>query len=205
LVEGADYVPDPLAGLLPTTTAWNLFRNSLPKPLGNNGKIDTSGVFAPGYYPLGLDAQSTEVITLLPGYYMFGKEVTLAGSAQVTGAGVTIFVDDLPKNSDIDIAGSASGFRITPPGPGDPYQGIAFFVSRENTGDNFFKIGGGGDFKVEGTLYCANAQVVMGGTPGKEIGGIIAWQAETNGTTGYTITGKGVKPSDGTPTAFLVE
>ena len=95
--------------------------------------------------------------------------------------------------------------RVTPPAAGDPFQGIAFFVHRENTGDDFFSIGGGGDFRVEGLIYLAGAQIVMAGGPGKQIGGIIAWQAETKGVTGYTITGKGVMLPPGPDYAFLVQ
>jgi Flp pilus assembly protein TadG len=207
VVEGAPVVPDPLAGLLPDSASWDAFKASLLMPLGPAGKISATGTYIPGYYPQGIDAQASEVITLLPGYYMLGKTgpnggIKLGGSAFVTGHGVTLFVD---KGAVTDISGSGAGMELTPPGIGDPFQGVTLFHHRQNTGTAECKISGGGLFKVEGFIYVPGGELIMGGTPGKEVGGMIVWTAKTEGTTGYIFTGKGLTTPKGPDYAFLVE
>ncbi|HZL98732.1 MAG TPA: TadE/TadG family type IV pilus assembly protein [Planctomycetota bacterium] len=203
VIEDSDVIPDPLAGVLPTAASWNTFKDSLPMPLGPAGQITATGTYDPGYYPRGLDAQSTTVITLNPGSYMFGDDVKLGGSAYVYGSNVTLFID---KNEELDISGSGAGMQLTPPGASSPFYGVTIFMHRETTGTSVCKIGGGGDFKVEGIAYVPGGELVMGGTPGKELGGIIAFRASTDGTTGFLITGKGVPPLTSDPkSSYLVE
>src|SRR5262245_38330143 len=72
LVQNGPVEADPLADILPTTTAWNAEKAGMAKPLGASGKITSAGVFAPGYYPRGLSISSSTTVTLLPGTYMFG-------------------------------------------------------------------------------------------------------------------------------------
>lgn len=200
--ENADPIPDPLADVLPTNTEWNALKASMAKPLGAKGEIEKTGTYAPGYYPDGLNATASELITLQPGSYMFGDDFKLGGSARVQGEGVTIFCD---KGVDVDVSGSEAGMTMTPPSSGE-FMGIAFFMHRETTGPAVVKIGGGGIFKVEGIIYVPGGELVLGGTPGKEIGAILAKTAKTEGTTGYTITGKGVpKLTDDIPSTYLVE
>lgn len=202
-LEDQDVIPDPLADVLPTVASWNAFKSSLPVPLGPAGQIAASGTYNPGYYPRGLDATSSELIHLNPGSYMFGDDVKLGGNAYVTGDGVTLFID---KNHELDISGSGAGMQLTPPGVGQPFYGITMFFHRQTTGNSVCKIGGGGVFKCEGIVYVPSGELVMGGTPGKEIGGVLAFRASTNGTTGFIITGYGVPPmTTGPDTAFLVE
>jgi Flp pilus assembly protein TadG len=207
VVEGAAIVPDPLAGLLPTTPDWNAFKASLPMPLGPAGQINASGVYSPGFYPRGIVAASTSVITLLPGYYMLGITGTngglkLGGSAFVTGANVTLFID---RHASVDVSGSGAGMQLTPPGIGDPFQGVTLFQHRQNTGPAECKISGGGIFKVEGFIYVPGGELIMGGTPGKEVGGMIVNTAKTEGTTGYVFTGKGLTIPKGPDYSYLVE
>jgi len=203
LQENAPFVPDPLANVLPTTADWNAFKATLATPLGANGKITTSGTFDPGYYPKGLKVSASEVITLKPGSYMFGGEVTLHGSSFLSGTNVTLFID---KDAEVDVSGAEAGMQLTPPGEGSPFQGISLFTHRESTGSPLVKIAGGGLFKVEGIMYIPSGEIELSGTPGKEIGAILAYTATLHGTTSYTITGKGVpKLTDQAPTAFLVE
>jgi Flp pilus assembly protein TadG len=207
VVEGAAVVPDPLAHLLPTTADWNAFKASLPTPLGPAGQISASGTYEPGFYPKGLDAAGSEVISLKPGYYMLGRNgansgLKLGGSAFVTGNNVTIFID---HNAGLDISGSGAGMALTPPGVGDPFQGVTVFHHRLNSGAAQSKISGGGLFKVEGFLYVPSGELIMGGTPGKEVGGMIVYTAKTEGTTGYVFTGKGLTVPKGPEYPFLVE
>lgn len=201
--EKADVIADPLANVLPTISSWNAFKSSLPQPAGPTGKISTSGTYDPGYYPKGLVAASTEVIHLNPGSYMIGTDAKLSGSANVSGTGVTLFFD---KGVELDISGSEAGMQLTPPGTGDAFHGITLFMHRQTTGNSVCKIGGGGVFRLEGITYVPSGELVMAGTPGKELGAIIAFRASTAGTTGFLVTGKGVPPlSDEPPSAYLVE
>jgi len=203
VIEDSDVLLDPLASTLPTTPTWNAFKSAMPTPLGPAGKITTGGTFTPGYYPQGLDVTSTAVVNLQPGSYMFGADVKLGGSAMVYGTGVTIFYD---KNVTLDISGSGAGMELTPPGSSSPFYGVTMFFHRQTTGGSVAKIGGGGSFKVEGIAYVPGGELVMAGTPGKELGGFIVYTASTAGTTGFTVTGKGVPPwPSGPKTAFLVE
>lgn len=199
---GSDPVPDPLADVLPTVADWNALKSSMPKPLGVKGEIDKTGTYSPGYYPEGLNATASEVINLEPGSYMIGDSFKLGGSARVNGTGITIFCD---KGVDIDVSGSEAGMNTTPPAEG-PFMGIAVFMHRQTTGPAVVKIGGGGLFKVEGIIYVPGGEVVLGGTPGKEIGAILANTLKMEGITGYTITGKGVpKLTDEESSTYLVE
>jgi Flp pilus assembly protein TadG len=203
VMEGASVVPDPLANVLPNVAAWNAFKSSLPMPAGASGAIDDSGTFEPGYYPDGLNATSNEEIVLKPGSYMFGDHVKLGGNAWVTGSGVTLFVD---KGVSVDIAGSESGMQITPPGEGSPFYGITMFMHRQTTGKSMCKLGGDGVLNLEGVVYVPGAEVTLAGTPGHEIGAILAFTAGNQGTTGFIITGKGVPQFSGMPpAAYLVE
>ena len=203
VIEDSDVIADPLASTLPTVATWNAFKGAMPTPLGPTGEITDGGTYSPGYYPKGMDVASTAVVNLQPGSYMFGADVKLGGSAMVYGTGVTIFYD---KDAMLDISGSGAGMQMTPPGSGDPFYGVTMFFHRQTTGGSVAKIGGGGSFKVEGVVYVPSGTLVMAGTPGKELGGIIAFRAETAGTTGFTVTGKGLPPwPSGPKTAFLVE
>lgn len=203
VVEDSDVLADPLAGVLPTVASWNLFKAALPTPLGPSGQITAGGTYNPGYYPKGMDITSTAVVNLNPGSYMFGDDVKIGGSAMVNGNGVTLFVD---KNKTLDISGSGAGMQIKPPGSTSPFYGISMFFHRQTTGGNVAKIGGGGAFNVTGITYVPSGELVMGGTPGKKLGGFIAFRASTNGTTGFIVTGEDLPPMPSGPkTAFLVE
>ena len=204
VLDNQDPVLDPLANVLPSVGDWNAFKSTLPMPLGPTGAIAATGTYNPGYYPNGMTVASTSVVNLNPGSYMFGNQVQLSGSATVNGNGVTLFFD---KDVELDISGSGAGMSLTPPDSG-PYFGITMFTHRFPSAGKLpkFKIGGGGAFLAEGVTYVPQGELVMGGIPGKEIGAIIAWQANTEGTTGFTITGAGIPPlTTGPDVAYLVE
>ena len=204
VLDNQDPVLDPLANVLPTLGDWNAFRSSLPLPAGPTGAINASGTYNPGNYPNGLNITSTMVVTLNPGSYMFGREAKVGGSAYLTGNDVTLFLD---KDVELDISGSGAGMTLSPPDSG-PYFGITMFTHRFPSGGKLpkFKIGGGGAFLAEGVTYVPMGELIMGGIPGKEMGAIIAWQANTEGTTGFTITGAGIPPlTTGPDVAYLVE
>jgi hypothetical protein len=217
LLEGADYVPDPLAHLLPDEASWDAFRAAMPQPLGPNGQIDGTGTYDPGFYPEGMELDAGDQVVLNPGFYMFGGSfdvatntidggIQLHGSARVTADGVTLFIDE---GAVVDVSGSGAGMQMTPTASG-PFQGVALFHHRENDqGPKDWpadcKIGGGGLFQVEGYIYVPSGHFEMAGTPGKKIGGIITNTLDNNGTTGFFITGKGLPPPTGPEYPFLVQ
>ncbi|MHC5211730.1 MAG: pilus assembly protein TadG-related protein [Planctomycetota bacterium] len=210
IVEGADHIPDPLEDLLPDLASWNAFKAGLDVQPGSDGlgAITSAGTYPPGYYPGGISLSSSDIVTLDPSsnpgnpYYMFGNNgVTLHGSSFVMGDNVTVFID---QGAAVDISGSGAGADLSAPTSG-PFQGIAFFHYRENNGNPESKITGGGLFKIEGLIYAAAGELILGGNPGKEIGAIIVGSLTNHGVTGFTITGNGIPPAEGEEYTFLVE
>jgi Flp pilus assembly protein TadG len=195
--EGEDPWPDPLAYVLPDDASWDAFKAGLPMPLGPAGVIDADGTYNPGYYPYGVDLDSSETAFLNPGYYMFGEGgaspndggMQLTGSAYVTGYGVTLFIDE---DAGVDISGTGAGMTLTPPGAGDPFEGVSMFHHRDNDGNSESKLTGDGLLSIEGIIYVPSGEVVLGGTPGQEIGALWAAKVTTEGTTGFVFTGKGL-------------
>ncbi|MHC5211733.1 MAG: pilus assembly protein TadG-related protein [Planctomycetota bacterium] len=191
---GADVMDDPLADVLPDVPSWNTFKSGMPMPLGAAGEITGPGTYDPGYYPKGLDLEATDHVILNPGYYMFGGQgIDLKGGSFVSGDGVVLLID-MPGG--INVAGDAAGMQLTPPAAPDFFQGATIFFHRQITAPNACYIGGGGLFQVQGIIYVPNAGVVLAGTPGKEIGAIIADEVSTAGTAGFYINGKGVPSND---------
>jgi Flp pilus assembly protein TadG len=201
---GADVMDDPLADVLPDVPSWNAFKAGMPMPAGPNGEIKSAGTYDPGYYPKGLDLESTDHVTLNPGYYMFGGQgIDLKGGSFVSGSGVVLMID---KPGGIHISGDAAGMQLTPPPAPDFFQGASIFFHRQITQPNACYIGGGGVFQVQGIIYVPGGGVVLAGTPGKEIGAIIADEVTTAGTAGFYINGKGVPSNmDAEQFTFLVQ
>lgn len=214
-------VPDPLAAVLPSAADWNAERTALlaitPKDGSGNPLtvIDKSGTFAPGYYSKGLTLSSAMKVTLQPGTYMFGPPgITLKGSSFVTAgnanpgqcadafAGVTILIDQGAK---ADVSGNGAGMAVTAPTSG-PLANIAMFHHRANTGSSQSKITGGGAFVIRGYLYVPGGEAVIGGGPGKAIGGLVVDRLSNSGTTSFAITGCGIPTDPDAPIGtYLVE
>jgi hypothetical protein len=96
--------------------------------------------------------------------------------------------------------------QLTPPTAPDFFKGASIFFHRQITQPMACKIGGGGLFQVQGIIYVPNSDVVLAGTPGKEIGAIIADEVTTAGTAGFYINGKGVPSNmDAEQFTFLVQ
>jgi hypothetical protein len=201
---------DPLAGLLPDTAAWDAFKAGLVVQPGSDeaGTIDASGTYPPGFYPGGLSITSSDVVVLDPSsnpaqpYFMFGGNgMDIHGYAHVTAIGATIFID---QGAHVDMSGNGAGATVEAPDDGD-FANIAFFHHRENTGEPESSIAGGGLLNVLGLIYVPGGELEIGGSPGKEIGGIIVNSLTNHGTTGFTITGKGIPLEPGEEYVFLVE
>ena len=79
---------------------------AMAAPLGANGQIVATATYEPGYYPKGISINNSVVVTLQPGTYMFGGDVSLGGQSLLAGAGVIV----LPRRSRIKDGGT--GFRV---------------------------------------------------------------------------------------------
>jgi hypothetical protein len=207
VVTGAPLIPDPLAGLLPTTAAWNAYKAGMPVRTGTGGgTIGGAGSFPPGSYSGGIDLKASDTVTLQPGVYMLGgKGVSMKGGASLAGTGVTLLID---LNAHVDISGNAA-LSVAAPTTGS-FHGVAFLSHRQNTGGGpgtpEMKVGGTGDVEVKGIVYAPAGAFVMAGTPGnKHLGALIVHQLTNSGTSGFVVTGVGVPVSGGPETAFRVE
>ncbi|HEX5010624.1 MAG TPA: pilus assembly protein TadG-related protein [Planctomycetota bacterium] len=199
LVQNGPVEADPLADILPTTTDWNTVKAAMAKPLGATGAIAAAGVFTPGYYPKGLSINNSTTVTLLPGTYMFGDDLSMSGQTLLSGAGVTILMD---KGAKVSVGGGAS-LVLTPPVAG-PYEGLTVMFHRETTGGSVCSIGGGGAISFEGTLYCPKGEVDLGGTSGlQQFGQIVCWHLSCSGTP--QITGDDIVPPKATGPVCLVQ
>jgi Flp pilus assembly protein TadG len=199
LEENAEAQPDPLAHILPTVSDWNDLRTAMAQPLGPTGAILTSGIYVPGYYPAGLSINNSMVVTLLPGTYMFGGDVSLGGQTLVAGEGVTLLMD---QDATFLALGGAS-LVLSPPTSG-LFDGLTLMFHRQTTNDTACSIGGTGAISFDGTLYCPAGGVDLGGTGEvQKFGQIICNTLFCSGTP--TITGDEIVPAKGAGPVCLVQ
>jgi hypothetical protein len=192
LTTGASAVADPMAGLLGPSTAG----------LTNYGSANYSGngsyTLKPGIYSQ-INASGNVKLTLNPGLYLIeGGGFTVTGNASVSGTGVTLY----NTGSNYPNAGGSFG-GITLSGNGTftlsaagstangAYPGVVIYQARANTRALSFSgnaLGG-----ITGTVYAANASVVLSGN-GQLQGAVVAGTLNLTGNGGLTQTAAG---SDG--------
>ena len=194
---GVDPMGDPYPDLLPTAGAWNAVKNAQPKPLGNKGKIDKDGTFAPGDYPGGIDLRNASVAHLQPGLYVIGTGLAMRGSAQLLGEGITLLID---KGAKVDVGGGAS-MVVTPPDTG-PFAGITLFSHRDNTQADAVLLGGNGLLDIGGIVYVPGGTLQVKGTGDVQIGKLLASKIDLGGNA--VITGAHVPPTSPSGCAVLV-
>jgi hypothetical protein len=196
---GAATLPDPLADILPTTSDWNQLKASLPKPLGSKGQIAASGSFAPGYYPKGISINNSQTVSLMPGTYMFGSDVTMQGQSVLTGNGVTLLVDD---GVAVRVLGGAC-ITVSPPASGN-FQGLVLMCHRNTTNSKACSIGGNGGLSFEGSLYVPSGGVDLNGTGlAQAFGQVVCWTLNVSGTS--DITGIDIVPAETGAVVTLVQ
>lgn len=148
---GAPYIPDPLATLAPPD----------PSTLSQRSFKSTYGIatISPGVYTGGLSIQGGMIVTMAPGlYYMKGGNLSIANGVNLSGTGVTIFLD---SGSKLDIQGGTN-FSITPPTSGT-WAGLSLYQDRTSTAP--INLGNGANINIGGTIYAASAPLsVVGGS-----------------------------------------
>lgn len=106
---------------------------SIPQPTASGSCLNGNGsTLSPGRYCGGLRLSGT--VTLQPGvYYVSGGDFRVNANADITGNGVTIFLDG---SSSVNINGNAT-LRLSAPTSGDT-AGILFFGDRSGGGSSTF-------------------------------------------------------------------
>ena len=194
--QGAPYMPDPLRNIEPPDIADYEVKSYVH---------DTSATLDPGYYPDGIELNSTGTyVTMNPGTYIIGGGSLTQDSGLIVNGGTLIahgVLIYLTKDygSDLIIGTSDDGnwaqldiegnviTDITPPGDEmDPKQingllGVSIWQDRANT-ENIATINGQSGITISGTLYFPNNHVYLAGNPGKTGNQILCGSAEVFGT-----------------------
>ncbi|MGH1572587.1 TadG family pilus assembly protein [Methylobacterium sp. P31] len=145
---GCPALADPLAGV-PEPTA--------PPLCGNNPSFSSQAVPANCTYSGTVNL--TGNITLQPGLYYFqNASITISGSTNISGNGVTIFLD---RASSLNLGGSGT-IALSAAASG-PQMGILIFQSRLAPSSTSLSIGGTGVMSLNGTLYAPSATLNLSG------------------------------------------
>ncbi len=152
---------------------------------------NNNGTMSPGRYCSGATLKGD--VTLQPGvYYMEGDFNTNAG-ANVSGAGVTIYMQG---SSRVTMNGSAD-VSLTAPASGT-YSGILFFGDRTGSGSTINKFNGTATLHMTGAIYFASQNVQYNGNFSGLNGctQVVADTVEWTGNTdvGIDCTAYGMKP-----------
>ncbi|MGO9463631.1 MAG: SdrD B-like domain-containing protein [Isosphaeraceae bacterium] len=157
---GAACLADPLLGLAAPGTSG----------LANCGSVNlTSGskTISPGIYN-SITVSNNASLTMTAGIYIIkGGGFSVAGSANVSGSGVTIYNagSNCPSSGGTygSINWSSTGaFNLNAPTSGT-YCGILIFQSRNNAQTMSINVSGKSGSAITGTIYAAAAQLVDGG------------------------------------------
>ena len=148
VTTGATAVSDPLASYnMPTYSSCNYTNESL-----QSGTTTIN----PGVYCNGLQIGNTAVVHMNAGNYIVdGGYFSVAGSATLTGSGVTVFLNKQLETTWPTVSFSnGATVTLTAPTTGT-YAGIAIFQSRSATSATN-SILGGGAVNITGAIYLPN-------------------------------------------------
>ena len=145
---GMTPVADPLASLPVPNSA-----SMLP------GVGPLAGSYSPGVYNGGLTIGGGANVTLQPGfYYIKGGNFTIANGANMSGSGVTIYIE---SGYSFNFQGGTN-VSLTPPTSGQ-WAGLSLYEDRNST--STINLGNGANVNIEGTIYAAKAALnIQGGS-----------------------------------------
>lgn len=209
--EGEAFKPDPLSLLAEPEVPSAATYPAKPRITGNGQGTQVD--FYPGYYPQGLQMNAGDNVFLHPGVYILDNGFSLNGHSKLVGYGVMFYL----HTGSIHDNGTGDVF-LTPPPPGEYYEGIQFFQARDNFAEANFN--GGTTWQGPtnddpstpyddvatgaGTFYFPNAHVQFGGTGNLTFNGLIANTIEIYGTGDLNVTG-GLESNKGKQSVFLIE
>jgi hypothetical protein len=160
---GTPPVPDPLRYLPPPNPADLPLGTSTSISLGGGARLYT---LRPGRFPGGLNFSSKDSVILLPNadgspgiYYMEAGGFSFSGQGSLVGTNVMIYNAPTSNSHDVSISGQGA-VSLSPPTSGI-YKGMSIFQDRN--ADVPVSITGNGQFNVRGTVYAANAHVMVEG------------------------------------------
>jgi len=163
----------------------------------------------PGVYCGGMKLNAGANVTMSPGiYYMDQGSLSVNGSAQLTGTGVTIvFTSTTGNNYATASINGGAVVNLTPPTTG-PTAGIVLFGDRNMPKGTSFSLNGGASQVFGGASYLPNGAVAFAGNNGSPTGcsQLIGDTISLTGNSSFAIncTGMGTKPI-GSASARLVE
>jgi hypothetical protein len=135
---------------------------SVPTPAHGSTQTNTctgsSGTLSAGYYPTGLSIGGSTTCTFSAGVYYVNGNFSIAGSATVTGTGVTIFT---AAPGSVSIGGSAQVTFTAPTSGAD--SGIVFFGDRTGSTSINNQFGGSASSNITGAIYFPAETVTYAG------------------------------------------
>lgn len=179
---GAPVGSDPYASVAAPTISASTACLTLPNPATN---------VPPGYYCHGINISGTA--TFQPGLFVVGGNLAFQGGSNVSGSGVTFYVQ---KSGTTAISGSAT-VSLSAPTSGT-YSGILLFGDRTGTTSNNNNISGSSSSSMVGAIYYPTQRVTYSGgssTPSGVCTQVIADTITFSGSTylGTACAGAGVQ------------
>lgn len=179
----AEALPDPYGHLDVPTGSGCAFGTPPVYKVNNNQSVTLS----PGRYCGGIKINAGANVTMSPGnYVLVGGVFDVAGTATVTGAGVTIFLTGSGTDYAQVTINAGASVTLSAPTSGD-YEGLAFFQDRgapEINSGAPNKFNGGGTMNISGALYFPKQliQYSGGNSSGAGCMRMVALQIEFVGT-----------------------
>lgn len=195
MTNGAPPATDPYAGT-PTP--------SIPGACQTVSNKQTT--FTPGYYCNGIKINWSAAVTFQPGlYYISGGGFTVNGGANITGTGVTFYLD---SGNTAKINGGATVDLSAPTSGTD--SGIVFFGSRSDTSSAPIFVGGAGE-SITGVMYFPTQNMSFAGSSSSssQCTQLVANTVTVTGNAGFNSTcpGDGMSTtnvSDGAPGSVMI-
>jgi Flp pilus assembly protein TadG len=161
----------------------------------------------PGIYKNGMKLVAGANITLNPGVYYLQDDLSVQGSATLTGTGVTLVFTsgNGTKYASANISGSAT-INLTAPTTG-PTAGIVVFGDRSMPSDTSFKLNGGSTQYFGGAVYLPAAAIDYAGGAGTStnctqiIGNTVTFSG--NSSVAINCSGYKTKPFSATVVKFV--